>query len=55
MIQRIHLSLPQELVEALDEACEKNHMTRSEAVKRLLLAVVKGQVYFVTEEHHKIT
>jgi len=54
MVRRIHLSLPQELVEVLDEACKRNLMTRSEAIKRLLLAVAKGQISFAPEENNKI-
>ena len=44
--KRIHLSLPADLVKTFDEICDKNHMSRSEAFKRLLLAIAKGLIRF---------
>ena len=47
--KRIHISLPAELVKSFDVACEKNYLTRSEAIKRLLLAIAKGKIDFAPE------
>jgi len=38
--KRIHISLPEELLEAFDGICKKNYSTRSEAIKSILTAFV---------------
>lgn len=42
--KRIHLSLPAELVKKLDNACKKRHMTRSEAIKRILIVILQKKI-----------
>ncbi|MFA5395218.1 MAG: ribbon-helix-helix protein, CopG family [Methanogenium sp.] len=42
--KRIHISLPEKLLKAFDYSCKKNHMTRSEAIKLLLMMVVKEKL-----------
>lgn len=41
--KRIHLSLPAELVKRFDNNCKKHCVNRSEAIKRLIMAVGRGK------------
>lgn len=40
-MKRIHISLPEKLVEEFDKICEKDFMNRSEVIKALMLTYIR--------------
>lgn len=44
--KRIHISLPADLVKKLDKICKESYLTRSEALKRCIMAIINSEIGF---------
>jgi len=42
--KRIHISLPADLVKKLDKICKESYITRSEAIKRGIMAIIADKI-----------